>query len=91
MVHFHNGPEWFIFCVDIITKMVHFSNMKLKEYLEKTQCTYEEFAQRIGVKTSSARRYAVGLRIPKPHIMQRIVVVTGGLVTPNSFYTNSEA
>lgn len=59
--------------------------MKLTDYLRDTGETGTQFAKRIGVAQATVHRYCSGVRIPRPEILQRIQVETGGQVTPNDF------
>lgn len=61
--------------------------MTLGHYLQHHGLTAAEFADRIGVSPEATRRYAAGARIPHQAVMVRIFEVTGGVVTPNDFYS----
>lgn len=62
--------------------------MRLTDYLTKEEITTSEFARRIGVDQMSVGRYRRGERIPRPDIMQKITVATGGRVGPADFYSD---
>lgn len=60
--------------------------MQLEAYLALHDVTYAEFARRIKVANAgTARRYAKSMRMPRPHIMSRIVDATDGHVQANDF------
>lgn len=59
--------------------------MKLTDYLRDAGETGTQFAKRIGVAQATVHRYCSGVRIPRPEILQRIQIETGGQVTPNDF------
>ena len=63
--------------------------MTLTEYLTEQNMTCAAFAEKIGVTTTAAWRYAHGERIPRPAIMRRIAEATGGAVTAQDFYDRS--
>lgn len=68
--------------------------MKLSDYLDEQKLSHSDMAQRIGTSTEAVRRYANGLRLPKPKIMGRIVEATEGVVEHADFYpdpTDSQA
>ena len=60
--------------------------MTLREFLDKYNVTLNEFSVETGVSASTLSRYAAGIRVPKPRVMERIVTATGGMVQPNDFY-----
>ena len=60
--------------------------MKLKNYLALHAVKQKDFALKIGEKPACINNYCLGLRIPRPEIMKKIFIETGGLVTPNDFY-----
>ena len=60
--------------------------MTLLAYLQTHGLTHAAFAEKIGVGVETARRYALGLRHPRPAIMRRIVDATDGAVQPSDFY-----
>ena len=65
--------------------MVKYGIMILSAYLQEHGLTHTAFAHRIGVSIEAARRYAHGLRHPRPGIMRRIVAATDGQVGPQDF------
>jgi transcriptional regulator with XRE-family HTH domain len=60
------------------------------KYLKKNEISYTDFAASIGTGIATVRRYALGIRIPRPEIMERIRAATGGQVTPNDFYRQGD-
>jgi transcriptional regulator with XRE-family HTH domain len=60
--------------------------MKLSSYLERETLAVEQFAEQVGVDPASVRRYLRGDRRPRGRVMERIIEVTGGSVTPNDFW-----
>ncbi len=60
--------------------------MKLARFLIAHQMTPAAFARLIGVTRNAVHRYVRGERMPAPEVMERIVQVTEGAVTPNDFY-----
>lgn len=66
--------------------------MRLNAYLKQNRLSCSAFAEKIGVKGETVRRYGKGLRTPRKKIMTLIVLHTGGLVTANDFHNpTSEA
>ena len=60
--------------------------MKLSIYLNKQKITHGDMARLIGTSAESVRRYANGLRLPRPKIMGRIIAATDGAVEHADFY-----
>lgn len=60
--------------------------MLLVTFLKKKKITKTHFSKEVGVTKSAINQYCSGKRKPMPNIMQRIIKVTGGKVTPNDFY-----
>lgn len=60
--------------------------MKLETYLAQVAVKQKDFAEEIGDGPHNINRYCRGHRIPKPPVMRKIYVATGGLVDANSFY-----
>lgn len=60
--------------------------MKLIDYLALQSIKQNEFADIIGEKAVCVSRYCLGTRIPRPNVMQKIFLATGGAVTPNDFF-----
>ena len=68
--------------------------MKLSVYLNERKISHGDMARLIGTSTEAVRRYANGLRLPRPEIMGRIIAATDGAVEHADFYselTNTEA
>ncbi|MCP4539687.1 MAG: helix-turn-helix transcriptional regulator [Chloroflexi bacterium] len=59
--------------------------MKLALYLKEHNLTSLAFGERINTSAESVRRYAKGLRTPRPTIMVKIVHATDGAVNPTDF------
>lgn len=64
--------------------------MKLIEFLAQNAVKQNEFAARIGEKTSRVNKYCLGQRIPRPDVMRKIFAATNGAVTPNDFFLSDE-
>jgi predicted transcriptional regulator len=64
--------------------------MTLREYLTQNGMTYQAFADAIGVSQAAVSRYVnqdrPNGRVPRRPVMRRIMEVTGGAVSPESFY-----
>ncbi|WP_229678209.1 helix-turn-helix domain-containing protein [Caldovatus sediminis] len=61
--------------------------MTLREFRQLHGLSLAEMAERLGVHSArTVQRYEAGERIPEPDVMRRIVMATGGAVTPNAFY-----
>ncbi len=60
--------------------------MKLIDFLRITGLSARQFAFGIGVSPQSLSRYLHTGRVPRGQVMERIVAVTKGAVTPNDFY-----
>jgi predicted transcriptional regulator len=59
--------------------------MRLHDYLRERRETATDFARRIGTTQAAVTRYLSGDRVPRPKILQRITLETGGAVTANDF------
>ena len=64
--------------------------MRLKDYLHRKNMTEVAFAEQIGVHASAVNRLIPDpgkppARRPSLEMMERILVATGGEVTPNDF------
>ena len=60
--------------------------MKLSVYLNERKISHGDMARLIGTSTEAVRRYANGLRLPRPEIMGRIIEATKGVVRHADFY-----
>ncbi len=60
--------------------------MKLAEYLKDSGLSLSAFAARAGVSEAAISRYVGGKRTPRPEIVRRIVLASGGRVQPNDLY-----
>lgn len=60
-------------------------NLLLETFLETAPMTEAEFAAAVGCSRTAVRRYIAGDRVPEPRIMDRIAVITGGAVPPDSW------
>ncbi len=60
--------------------------MKLSGWRNQERMTQVELAQLIGISVMQLYRIERGINRPSPRVMQRIVEVTDGAVTPNDFY-----
>ena len=59
--------------------------MTLREYLEKHNLAQHEFAEHVGVRENTVHRWIAGTLRPGWRKMAKIVEVTGGKVTADSF------
>jgi hypothetical protein len=59
---------------------------KLRRWCDQNGINFSEGARRIGTVPDTFRRYAQGMRLPRPPHMVAIYTLTGGEVTPNDFY-----
>ena len=62
--------------------------MKLAEYLKDAGLSLSAFAARAGVSEAAISRYVGGKRTPRPEIVRRIVLASGGRVQPNDLYAS---
>jgi transcriptional regulator with XRE-family HTH domain len=60
--------------------------MTLASWLSREEISDADFAERIGVSRQALWRYKSCERVPRPEIMARIHVETGGAVTANDFF-----
>ncbi len=70
----------------MIIVLVNILFMKLKYFLKKSEITYVELAEILSVALATVYRYANDERVPRKHIMKKLVKFTGGQVTANDFY-----
>ena len=61
--------------------------MKLNEYMREHSLSARNLAAELGVSVTALNRYRNGQRIPERSVMKKIMDLTGGSVTANSFYT----
>lgn len=66
--------------------MGKFNLMRLIDYLQESEMTYTDLAEKLSVSAVAVHRYANGTRIPQNGVMQKIVKATNGKVTANDFY-----
>jgi transcriptional regulator with XRE-family HTH domain len=59
---------------------------KLKIFLEKNNMSYTKFGLLINKSKAQVGMYARGLSIPTKEAMTKIMVVTGGFISPNDFF-----
>ena len=64
--------------------------MKLADYLEKHDISRTDFAAKIGKQPSYITMVCQGQFWPGRDVMERIVEITGGKVTPNDFLEETE-
>ena len=64
--------------------------MKLKDWIESTGISPQQFADEVGTSAASISRYCAEKHIPRPGLMQRIVKATNGAVTPFDFYGSEQ-
>ena len=60
--------------------------MQITDWLSKNTISDADFAARIGVSRQALWRYKSGERIPRPKILERIQLATGGKVKPADFF-----
>jgi transcriptional regulator with XRE-family HTH domain len=60
--------------------------MKLKEWRKSCNMTLVALSGELGVRAVSVGRYERGTRVPEKRVMQRIIEVTKGQVTPNDWF-----
>jgi len=60
--------------------------MKLNDFLADNGLSHTQFGERVGVSQAAISRYANGLRIPKPDVIERIEAETDGKVTAADHY-----
>lgn len=92
----HNGAEAttttvVIFVVDNSTTVVEYLRMTIDEFLQTQSISTSQLAQKLEVSKETVRRYANGTRTPTRSVMERIVSITEGAVTPNDFYTGGQS
>lgn len=60
--------------------------MKLNKYLVSRGITSREFAKKLKVSVQAVRKWRVGERTPRQHLVLRIKQATKGAVSPNDWY-----
>lgn len=60
--------------------------MKFDKWIEKEGKTIADVARDFSCRHGVVRRWCLGLAIPRPEMMAKIVEYTGGQVQPNDFY-----
>lgn len=69
---------------------VHFSRMKLAEYLEQTDTTLQAFGERLGVSHTTVLRWATGQAVPRGRArMEALARATQGAVTAADFFPDA--
>ena len=63
--------------------------MRLADYVKQSNMSQAEIAALVGVTEAAMSRYMRD-RVPSPDVMQRIIEVTDGAVTPNDFFALPE-
>tara|TARA_R110000782_G_C14752817_1_gene407371 strand:- start:328 stop:525 length:198 start_codon:yes stop_codon:yes gene_type:complete len=61
--------------------------MKLKDYLNLEEISYNDFAETINVSSRTVYRYVNGEVIPLPDAIESIYYATKGSVSPNDFFS----
>ena len=59
--------------------------MTLQDYLARTKTTPEEFAAKIGASRGGVLKWISGERFPRPVMLKKIKLATGGKVQANDF------
>lgn len=64
--------------------------MTLKQYIDSTDISVNEFAKKVGVIPATLYRYIDGTRSPRPKIAHRIVLESGEKISFKSLYSSTE-
>ena len=67
----------------------HSVSMKLDQYLAERNLTSPAFGDMVGIDASTIWRIKEGKRKPEWNTMEKILVGTDGLVTPNDYLSDS--
>ena len=59
----------------------------LDEWIINQVLTRKEFADKLDISVATLSRYLSRDRVPKPEIMRKIIEATGGIITPETFYS----
>jgi transcriptional regulator with XRE-family HTH domain len=59
--------------------------LSLAEYLKLSGISVETFAEAVGAHPVSVRRYIAGSRFPRPAMLQKMIKVSGGRLSADSF------
>ncbi len=62
--------------------------MTLREYLKNNKLSVRKFSKITNIPEATITKYKYQERIPRPEIMQRIMLETNSLVQPNDWYTH---
>jgi transcriptional regulator with XRE-family HTH domain len=60
--------------------------MKLRDWRKSCNMTLVALSRELGVTTVSLGRYERGARLPEKRVMEKIIEVTQGQVTPNDWF-----
>lgn len=60
--------------------------MKLSRYMKENKLTDEDVALALGATISAVGKWRRGERMPRPGVMQKILLLTTGAVSPNDFH-----
>lgn len=63
--------------------------MKLNEYLKRNKYSQNKLAKELEVTQAAVSRWCKGKVIPRPAVMKKILLLTGGAVTPADFYNEA--
>ncbi len=78
--------------LDSHNMVVHFSRMKLAEYLERTDTTLQALGERLGVSHTTVLRWATGQAVPRGRArMEALARATQGAVTAADFFPEAVA
>jgi transcriptional regulator with XRE-family HTH domain len=66
--------------------VVRFKDMKLKDFILANDVKQAAIARDLSVSNMAVWRWCAGERIPKPAMMAKIYLITGGNVEPGDFY-----
>lgn len=63
--------------------------MTLKEYLQQQGISQHQFAELVGVTPQAVNQWVQGRRFPRPTVILKIRMITGGRVAPVDWYISS--
>jgi len=63
--------------------------MQLSRYLTRHKISTRKFAAKMGVSIYAVRKWRIGVRLPRPHHINKIKRLTEGIVTHGDWYKQS--